>query len=67
MARSLAISEVLAGVTYLAVVLSVLVGMLGKKDPNPRLEHAHHPHPHLHPPPHPPGQGRESHSSASQV
>jgi|GEM_PF-2114847 len=67
LARSLAMCEVLTGVAYLAVVLSVLVGMLGRKSPNPKQEGAHHPHPHFHPLPNHPGRSGESHSSAGQI
>ena len=63
--RSLAMCEVLTGVAYLAVVLSVLVGMLGKREPStPPI----HKHPGQFPPPYPPhhpGHGTHDHQSST--
>ena len=59
-AKSLVMCEVLTGVAYLTVVLSVLVGMLGRRD-----RHGHHPA-HHHPAP-APEPGRDGPSAPSQV
>lgn len=66
LARSLAMCEVLTGVAYLAVVLSVLVGMLGKKE---RPARPGSPHAVLlpHPPHRSPEPVEAPHSPSGQV
>jgi len=58
-AKSLVMCEVLTGVAYLTVVLSVLVGMLGRRD-----RHGHHP---AHHPGQAPGPRHDGPSAPGQV